>query len=736
MTNENRLAGPLEFRALLNDAQYEAVTNLDGPILVVAGAGSGKTRTLVHRVAYLVQQGVKPESILLLTFTRKAAQEMLTRAEALVGKKCARVSGGTFHSLAHELLRHYAPRLGYPNNFGIMDRADMEELLGRLRKDLKIAENDRSFPKRGTVTTIVSKAVNKGVDVPPLMAKEFVHLLKYASDVDRLRVAYAEFKKNSAILDFDDLLVLADRLLAEDEDARVEIAGRYKYIMVDEYQDTNPLQADLVWNLARDHRNVMVVGDDAQSIYSFRGASFKNIMKFPERFPETRIIRLEENYRSRQPILDVTNRIIAGAREKYDKKLFTRREGGEKPKLITFHTQKEQSLFVCTKLKEMLDQGGDPGDAAVLFRAASHSFDLELELLRYGIDYVKYGGRRFLEAAHIKDLLALLRASAQPRDSLSLTRALLLLDGVGAKTASKIAAWVDGDRERLRDLAAYPGAGKIQKSLAPVAGLLKELADPGKSPTEQVDKVWTFYRPLMESKFDDYPSRMTDVNEFLRLAEGYSSLRRFLADMALEPPNASLPNAPRSGLRDKVTLSTVHSAKGLEWRVVFVIWAAEGRFPAFYAMNNPDDLDEERRLMYVAATRAEDELYMLCPLEQVGFDPSRNQPAVSRFLAEVPPMMWSGSFDPLSLPSGRVIPPAAPRKFYTETTVAPRRPTGASASVPDPGSAFAPGNKVAHPVFGLGRVVQLIGPKKIEVDFDHFGNKILHLDHAGLKSAG
>ncbi|MEW6265203.1 MAG: ATP-dependent helicase [Thermodesulfobacteriota bacterium] len=718
----------MDYRLELNPAQYEAVTALDGPILVAAGAGSGKTRTLVYRVAYLVEKGVPPEAILLLTFTRKAASQMLDRAQALVGPGCSRVAGGTFHALAHELLRRYAPRLGYDAGFGVMDRGDMEELLGRLRQALP--DRDRRFPQRSTLADVISKAANKGRTIADLVLEEYVHLKEFLPDIMKLAQEYAAGKRDNALLDFDDLLLELARLLSQDESARREIAARYQYIMVDEYQDTNPMQADIVYLLGRDHGRVMAVGDDAQSIYSFRGATFRNIMDFPSRFPGARVIRLEENYRSRQPILDLTNHIISRARERYEKRLYTRRAGGRRPRIIVTATQKDQSLFVCRKILALRDRGVDLGRVAVLFRAASHSFDLEIELLRHGLDFVKFGGRRFLESAHIKDLLALLRTTANPGDSLSLTRALLLLDGIGPKAAAEISSWVAGRRERLVSLLDYPGRSKQTEVLAPLARLWAEIAVRNVGLEERVNKTWEYYRPVMEAKFDDHPSRLADVKEFLRLAQGYTSLNRFLADMALEPPNALNPRGlGPAGLEGRLTLSTVHSAKGLEWRVVFVIWAVEGRFPPPYALTRPEDLDEERRLMYVAATRAEDELYLICPLEKEEYRPGPARPRPSRFLADLPPELVSfqDEDEPETKPSRAPVPPAWDR------------PEGqADAADPEQGSTriLAPGDRVSHPVFGLGRVLGLVARDKIRIDFDHFGTKTLALSYAGLKKTG
>lgn len=713
----------LDLPARLNPAQYEAVTTIDGPILVAAGAGSGKTRTLVYRVAHLVNLGVPPESILLLTFTRKAASEMLSRAQALVGERCARVAGGTFHSLAHLLLRRYAPRLGYPFNFSVMDRGDMEDILGQLRRDLQSKEKDRRFPQSGTLATIISKAANKGQGLSALILKEYAHLSPYTEAIQAIAQQYGQYKRDNGLFDFDDLLLSLARLLRDDPAARQEIAAAYQYILVDEYQDTNPVQAEIVYLLGRDHRNVMAVGDDAQSIYSFRGATFRNIIEFPELFPGTKVIRLEENYRSYQPILNLTNHIIGRAREKYAKNLFTRREGGQRPVLATVASAKEQSLFVCRQIQELVNQGLEPSQIAVLFRAASQSYDLELELMRHDLDFVKYGGRKFLESAHIKDLLALLRVVAHPGDALSLTRTLLELDGVGPKAASQIVEWVGGRREALLILDQFPGRAAVKEALRPLADLMKNMAPAGVGLHERVDLAWAYYRPVLESKYDDYPTRMIDIKEFLRLAAEYTNLVNFLADMALEPPNASSPRGQVNKGANQLTLSTVHSAKGLEWPVVFVIWATEGRFPAFYAQNNPEDLEEERRLMYVATTRAKDRLYLVCPLEYDENRYSESFPQVSRFLIDVPPRLLT-SPDDLRKRAGNEV----KADLVKRSRSAPIKPSG-----PVVADGLTANDRVLHPVFGQGRVLTLLPGRKIRVDFDHYGDKTLHLDFAGLK---
>ncbi|MEN8190164.1 MAG: ATP-dependent helicase, partial [Thermodesulfobacteriota bacterium] len=381
----------------LNPPQYEAVTTTEGPVLVIAGAGSGKTRTLVYRVAHLLEQGVAPEQILLLTFTRKASQEMLWRAGRLLNDTCSRVVGGTFHGIANLLLRRYGGSLGFGSSFSIIDRADAEGIINLLKSSLGYTGRDKQFPSKRIIINILSGSVNKSIDLEELIYDHYSHLSHHFEEILNLEKHYREFKYNHALMDYDDLLVNWKRLLEEVEEARVEISRRYRYVMVDEYQDTNLIQADIVRLLATGHNNVMAVGDDSQSIYSFRGADFFNIMRFPKVFPDTRIIKLEENYRSSQPILSLTNDIIRNATEKYTKTLFTRIDGDLKPKLFCGRNEREEAAFVCKGIRGLLDKGMELSDIAVLFRSGFHSYKLEVELTAAGFEFEKRGGLKLTE---------------------------------------------------------------------------------------------------------------------------------------------------------------------------------------------------------------------------------------------------------------------------------------------------------------------------------------------------
>jgi DNA helicase-2/ATP-dependent DNA helicase PcrA len=606
----------LDYRNELNDAQYRAATTVEGPLLIIAGAGTGKTRTLVYRVAHLIDIGVDPRSILLLTFTRRAAEEMLRRASLLIDSRCTQVAGGTFHSFANLVLRQFGRRMGLNPSFTIMDRSDSEDAIQLLRTEMGLNYKDKRFPRKQTVAEIFSMAVNKQTSVPDLLERDYPHLLESLNDLLRLYERYADYKTSKALLDYDDLLTKLKDLLSHQEELRRRLSRIYQFIMVDEYQDTNSLQAEIIRLLAATHDNVAVVGDDAQSIYSFRGANFRNIMDFPEAFPETRIVKLEENYRSTQPILNLTNQIIQRASERYDKRLFTRKQEGETPVLVQAESEQMQSRFVCQKILELREEGVPLWDIAVLFRSSFHSFDLELELARHNIPFIKRGGFQFMETTHIKDLLAHLRILANPQDTISWNRALLLLEGVGPQMSQKIIGWLLAGGQPAGRLRTFQAKPKIAHELKTLAQVL-EYAAQAERPAEQTQYLMQYYAPILKRTHpDDHPKRLRDLEHFQGITDRYRSLERLLADMALEPPNDSVAGVlavdPDEG---PVILSTIHSAKGLEWHSVFIIWALEGRFPSFYNINTEEELEEERRLLYVAATRAKENLFISYPIK-------------------------------------------------------------------------------------------------------------------------
>ena len=606
----DRQALSLDYAKELNPQQYAAVTAPDGPALIIAGAGSGKTRTLVYRVAYLIDSGIDPESILLLTFTRKAAQEMLQRAGRLIGTQCERVSGGTFHSVANVLLRRYGRPAGLDPNFTILDRTDAEDLVNLIRTNLGLHEKGRRFPRKGTIVGIFSKAVNTLQTLDDIVLEEYPQFSDHLEDLKNLFREYVDIKAARQLVDYDDLLVKLLQLLSHDEDIRHKISRLYRYLLVDEYQDTNRLQAELVRHIAVTHNHVMVVGDDSQSIYRFRGANFRNIMDFPDMFPGTTIYKLEENYRSTQPVLALANSLIEGASERYSKKLFTQQTAGPLPVLVEGETENAQSRFVAQKILELREEGIPLHEIAVLFRSSFHSFDLEIELARRDLPFVKRGGFKFIETAHVKDVVAHLRVLENPLDAVSWNRLLLLVEGVGPKKSQDLIGKLLQDTHPFGVLRRAEGrTGRALREL----GVILEQAVQAPSPAEQVREITEHYLPILKEQYDDYPKRIRDVEHLSSIAERYERLDEFLSDMALEPPD---PQTVEDGDRgdERLVLSTIHSAKGLEWQCVFVIWLVDGRFPSVYAFAVDEDLEEERRLLYVAATRAKRHLFLTYPI--------------------------------------------------------------------------------------------------------------------------
>lgn len=633
----------IDYQTALNSQQLAAVMAGDGPALVIAGAGSGKTRTLVYRVAYLIDRGVDPGSILLVTFTRKSAEEMLNRVGLLIGERSRRVFGGTFHSVANVLLRRYGRAVGLEPGFTILDRGDAEDLVNLLRGQLGLNERDKRFPRKATIAEIFSKSVNTVQPLEAVVLADFPHFSDHLEALGKLKAAYEKAKRERQLVDYDDLLVLLQRLLAEDGAANRAIGSRFRHILVDEYQDTNRLQADLIRRLAGGHENVMVVGDDSQSIYAFRGATFRNIMDFPSLFPGTTIYKLEENYRSTQPILNVANMIIQGAADKYSKRLFTRKLDGSLPVLVQAAGENAQSRFIAQKILELREEGVSLQEIAVLFRSSFHSFDLELELTRRDLPFVKRGGFKFIETAHVKDLLAHLRVLANPRDAVSWNRVLLMVEGVGPKKARDlIATLLKSSRADQRAIEVLRGAeGKSSRGLKDLARLLEEAGEAGgMTPADQVNQVYGYYLPILKDQYDDYPKRMRDLEHLYAMAERYPRLDEFLADLALEPPEQSVVDVEANDPdEERVVLSTIHSAKGLEWHSVFLIWAVDGRFPSAYSFTTEEELEEERRLFYVAVTRAKQHLFMTYPINVYDRTTGMVLSKPSRFLDDVNPSL-------------------------------------------------------------------------------------------------
>jgi len=594
----------------LNPAQIQAVESSEGPHLIIAGAGSGKTRVLVYRVAYLVQKGVQPDEILLLTFTRKAAEEMLKRASRLLDERCQKVSGGTFHSFANMILRKYASLIGLANNFTILDQPDAEDTLNLIRTQMGFHKSKERFPRKKAILEVISKSVNKSQDLEAVLDEEFPHFMEWLEEIKKIRDEYTKYKQAKSLVDYDDLLVYLKKLLQLHGQVRSNLSRKYKYIMVDEYQDTNRLQAEIIYLLAAEHRNIMVVGDDSQSIYSFRGANFKNIIDFPRIFEGAKIITLEENYRSAQPILNLTNEVIKSAEEKFEKTLFSRIKGDKLPIYVEAEDENAQSRYIADKILELRESGIELKDIAVLFRSGWHSNDLEIELASRNLPFVKYGGQKFVEAAHIKDVISYLRIVYNLYDAVSWHRALLLMRGIGPVTTERIISEITNKKSIELD----EKTAKKSADLESLIHLLKEAKAGDLAPAELIRLFLDYYQPLLKEKYDDFNKRLNDLDSLLRIASRYDSLEKFLTDMALEPPERNIFEA---GLKDRddstLTLSTIHSAKGLEWNTVFLIYVAEGHIPSYLSLENKEQIEEERRLFYVALTRAKENLFLLKP---------------------------------------------------------------------------------------------------------------------------
>lgn len=618
----------------LNEAQLEAVKSKDGPILVIAGAGSGKTKTLTYRVARLIEDGIKPENILLLTFTKKAAAEMLSRATIVLDNRCEKVAGGTFHSFANIILRKYSKLLGLKNNFTIMDRADCEDVINHIVGQL-FPKKEKRFPKKSTLLDIYSKSINKVTPTKQIIADEFPQFAHCEDKIIEVHKAYVAYKRENSVLDYDDLLLYIKLLLENNDGLRKRLSNEYKYIMVDEYQDTNTLQADVIRLLASEHNNIMAVGDDAQSIYSFRGANYRNILDFPRLFENTKIIKLEQNYRSTQNILKLTNEIISKTKEKYTKNLFSNIVSPQVPALICAKDTQMEADFICQRILELLDEDISLSDICVLTRNARMSYNLEIELSKRAIPFQKFGGPKFMETAHIKDVVAHLRVILNPDDVISLTRILLLLKGVGASTVNNIMPIIKGDLKP--DIKLLPS--NKSKSLTPLFNTLGQLRDYSatKKPEEIVSAVINYYRPILKDKYDDFSKREKDLDHFEYLSTQYSNLEDFISDLALEPPDASVEGMYKKNSDDEaLTISTIHSAKGLEWDSVFIIGAVDGRFPSAYSFNSEEEMDEELRLMYVATTRAKNNLYITYPVDMYDYSMNMVLSKPSRFLDGIP----------------------------------------------------------------------------------------------------
>ncbi|MCS7052353.1 MAG: ATP-dependent helicase [Ignavibacterium sp.] len=625
----------INYREVLNNSQYEAVSSIDGAYLLIAGAGTGKTRTLVYRVARLIEMGFDPNSILLLTFTRKAANEMLKRASLLLDDRCSKIRGGTFHSFANLILRKYHKAVGLDSNFTILDQGDSEDVINLIRSKSKFISNEKRFPNKQTLAKVYSLSVNTRKTIPEIIELDYPHFLTYLDEILKVFKIYNDYKKRNNLLDYDDLLIyLRDFLFSESAAAR-SLTSEIRFLMVDEYQDTNYIQAEIVKGLASYHKNVMVVGDDSQSIYSFRGADFYNIIEFPKLFENVKIIKLEENYRSYQSILDLANRINKSALFKFEKNLYSKRGSGNLPQIIATVTENLQSKFIVEKILELREEGVKLQDIAVLFRSSFHSFDLELELSKANIPFQKFGGMKFIESAHIKDVVAFLRIIENPKDVISWYRILLLHEGIGPKTAQRILDDIAAGKLNSKQEPQEKIKSKYEK-VAPLFYLIYEISKPKYLPSEILKKVLYYYDELFKANYDDWNKRQKDLDIFQNIVENYKDIETLLSDLAIEPIIESVVDIePESKENEFVTLSTIHSAKGLEWHTVFIIHAVEGYFPSSRNAEKIEQIEEERRLMYVAVTRAKNNLFILYPMNLFDREAGRTFSKPSRFLSEL-----------------------------------------------------------------------------------------------------
>lgn len=626
----------IEYKELLNPAQFDAVMHNSGPALVIAGAGTGKTRTLIYRVARLIESGVDPKSILLLTFTRRAAGEMLRRASMLLDDRCRRVEGGTFHRYCSKLLHNYADRVGYPENFTIIDTSDAMDTIHLLRGRLDSIKQTKRFPKKSTLYSIFSTSVNKMIPIHDVLEKEYPQFKKHADTIQGLSDEYKNYKKVNYVMDFDDLLVYTRDLLRDSKDLREKIAFSHKHVMVDEYQDTNSLQAELTELFSSVHNNVMAVGDDAQSIYSFRGAEPENMKEFPERFKETKLIRLEENYRSTQRILDLANRVLSQSKETFEKELFTSREEGELPGLVKAANVNDQSRFLTQMVLNLREQGRELSDMAILFRNGRDSYDLEVELNKKDIPFVKFGGQKFTEAAHVKDVLAHLKIFINPQDTISWNRALMLMEGIGPKTSEQFFQWAQSSSDPFKPHKSPHASDRYLEQLRALSNLFSELKRFEGSVPDQLKTVVEYYSTFCKKRFDDHPKRMKDLETFVDISGSYRSLQHLIEEVALDPIEATAIET-EAATKDEspLVLSTIHSAKGLEWGTVFLIQCLDGIIPSGYAIEDPKQMEEEIRLVYVAVTRAKDQLFLTYPaMHQSFYGDYFTNP--SRFIEDLP----------------------------------------------------------------------------------------------------
>lgn len=634
----------IDYEKELNHQQWVAVTCPPGPALVIAGAGSGKTRTLTYRVAYLIEHGIAPRQILLLTFTNKAAQEMMERVALLLGRELPSLWGGTFHSMGNRILRRHAPAVGYPQGFTIMDREDAKSLLKSCIEEEKIVKSAQ-FPKAEVVGNIFSQAVNRMIPLALMIQDQFSYFEHLTAQLESIRERYRARKIENGLVDFDDLLALWLELLDKDDDVRRQYQRQFRYLLVDEYQDTNKLQGRLIDRLAEEHGNVMAVGDEDQSIYSWRGADFRNILEFQKRYPSAKIFKIETNYRSAPEILRLANAAIAANGNQFKKRLQAVRDSGQKPVLATCEDANKQADFVAQRVVELRLAGEKLSDMAVLYRSHRHAMELQLELTKQGIPFWITSGIRFFEQAHVKDATAYLKLVANPRDEVAFHRLAKMLPGIGEKMAHKLwnrflsqsPKW--SIAERLANCApAVPKKARVDWEQWNVTMSQLEAEPMRRDPGKMIELILgAGYEEYLQNQFENYRSRLEDLQQMAQYARAFENLEDFLAQLALETNLEAEDRAAKTNEDDRLRLTTIHQAKGLEFNVVFIIMLCQGLFPFSRSLRDAETgEEEERRLFYVATTRAKNELYLSFP--QMRFAPGQqdNHLQPSQFLRELP----------------------------------------------------------------------------------------------------
>ncbi|MFB3925046.1 MAG: ATP-dependent helicase [Syntrophales bacterium] len=639
----------IDYKRDLNPEQLEAVLANEGPILVIAGAGSGKTRTLTYRVAYLIESGVRPESILLATFTNKAAREMIARVEALTGFNVSRLWAGTFHHIANLILRREGRVLGLPSNYVIIDEEDADQTINTLISELRIdSSRFEEFPKGSVIRGMISFSINSGHPLEEVISKRYPFFLHFADALVELSVRYHARKREANVLDFDDLLRFCLELLEGYPQILQLYSGRFRHVLVDEYQDTSVIQARIIDLLGSRHRNLMVVGDDSQSIYSFRGANFAHILDFSDRYPDVRIFTLETNYRSTPEILHLANCSISNNEKQFYKKLKAVRGAGMKPVLVSVKNISQQAEFVAQRIIELVREGVRLRDIAVLYRAHYHSMELQMEMTARGLPFEIRSGIRFFEQAHIKDVSSFLRIIANPRDETAWKRALMMHDRIGRVTAGNLWKYISALPDPLASLRSGDIFKKVPKPAEPgmrkFRDILLSLDDPCLQgyPSKMIDSVLEHgYREYLRSRYEDFQSREDDLNQLAGYCAKFSSLQDFLSELALLSSVTEEDVDGRGKDDDRVILSTIHQAKGLEWRVVFVICCSDGMLPLLRSLKEPGGEEEERRLFYVAVTRAKDQLYFCRPVVDYGRSTGNIFLSPSRFIEELTPSYGS-----------------------------------------------------------------------------------------------